>query len=369
MNELKSILNTCLQEYELNQIEIGPLSIPLTIDFYEKWLQKNYYGDMVYLKEHFEFKKNPQKLSSFPNKPLQSVISIAQSYFPLTKPLGKKNSARIATYAQNEDYHYWLKQKLNQIIDKLKLNYPDESFLPYVDSGPLLERNWAYQNGLGWFGKNTCLIHPKKGSLFFIAEILTSLGDSTIETINEANNTPLDIVSMVPMPDLCGKCQKCIEICPTNALVAPQILKADQCVSYLTIESKTIPSVELRPLMGDWFFGCDLCQTVCPWNQKIFKAQNIKSNDTSTLRELELTDDEKEELIKYFKWLLTTSHKQIQKANAGSALSRASAKNLKRNALIVIANRKLLELKDQVELLKNSELIELKEWTLKQLSS
>lgn len=369
MNELKSILNTCLQEFELNQIEIGPLSIPLTIDFYEKWLHKNYYGDMVYLKEHFEIKKNPQKLSSDPNKPLKSVISISQSYFPLIKPLNKKNSARIATYAQNEDYHYWLKQKLNQIIEKLKIFYPDEYFLPYVDSGPLLERNWAYQNGLGWFGKNSCLIHPKKGSLFFIAEILTSLSDLSNEIINEANSTFTDIASMTPMPDLCGKCQKCIDICPTQALVSPQILKADQCISYLTIESKTIPSADLRPLMGDWFFGCDLCQTVCPWNQKIFKSQNLKNNETSTLLQLELTNEEKVELIKYFKWLLTTSHNQIQKANLGSALSRASAKNLKRNALIVIANRKILELKDQVELINNSELIELKEWTLEQLKS
>ncbi|MBC7419734.1 MAG: tRNA epoxyqueuosine(34) reductase QueG [Bdellovibrio sp.] len=355
MTDIKTTLNETLsglrQTLCFNQIEIGPLGTPLTIDFYQKWLSANHYGSMNYLKEHFEVKKNPLQLAS----ELKSVISISQSYFPVTKPHTEKIAGRTALYAQNEDYHYWLKEKLIRVIDELKKTYPNEVFLPFVDSGPVLERNWAYQNALGWFGKNTCLIHPEHGSLFFIAEILTS--------IDAQNNSPIEA-----LPDFCGKCQKCIEICPTQALVSPREMKADLCISYLTIEAKTSPPIELRKKMGDWFYGCDLCQTVCPWNEKVFRQKNInKSSDTSTDFILNLPSEEKAELVIFFKWLLTSSHKQIQKKFLGTALGRAGAKGLKRNALIVIANRNLTELKNEVENLELKELAELKSWTLAQL--
>ena len=351
MNDFRKTLNDCLQEFEFNQIEIGPLKTPLTISFYQDWLEQNYFGSMNYLKEHLELKRNPQGL----NENLKSVISIAQAYYPAVAPPPEKNPARVALYSQNNDYHHWLKVKLQQVIEKLKALYPDEIFLPYVDSGPVLERNWAYENQLGWFGKNTCLIHPQFGSLFFIAEILTS----------KATQTEL---KLQPLPDFCGKCQKCIEICPTQALIEPRKMKADLCISYLTIESKEVPPLELRAKMQDWFFGCDLCQTVCPWNEKFFRQKEIESsNDLSIDRQLNLDPDEKKNLIEYFRWLLAASHNQIQKKNLGSALARAGAKGLKRNALIVIANRGLIELKDDVQNLELTELEELKNWTLQQL--
>lgn len=308
---------------------------------------------MSYLSTHLPFKKNPQLLDSG----LKSVISIAQSYFPAVQPADNKTPARIALYAQNEDYHIWLKQKLNEIINRLKADFPEETFLPYVDSGPILERDMAYQNKLGWFGKNTCLIHPKHGSLFFIAEILT-----TIELGSDYNNTE-------PLPDFCGTCQKCIDVCPTEALIAPRTLKADQCISYLTIESKTAPPVEFRKKIGDWFFGCDLCQTVCPWNEKVFRKKNIeKSDKISSERLLNLTPQARTELVSYFQFLLSSSNKQIQKYHFGSPLSRAGAKGLKRNALIVIANKNLIELKDDVKKIDSPELKELAEWTLNQFN-
>ncbi len=147
-------------------------------------------------------------------------------------------------------------------------------------------------------------------------------------------------------------------------------MKADLCISYLTIEAKEAPPVELRAKMGDWFFGCDLCQTICPWNQKVFKArQEEPQNKTDTSLKLLLTTEKRAELVLYFKTLLTSSHNQIQRANLGSPLSRAGAKGLKRNALIVIANQNLTELSDCI---KNTEfpeeLHELAGWTLDQLS-
>lgn len=366
-HSLKNTLNLIKDSFKLNQIEISPLKSPLSIDFYEKWLARNFHGSMSYLLSHLPYKKNPLLLDS----KIKSVISVAQSYFPAVQPAEKKSAARIALYAHNEDYHLWLKQKLIEIISELKLQFPDEFFLPYVDSGPILERDMAYQNRLGWFGKNTCLIHPEHGSLFFIAEILTSL------EVGSGLN-PLQ-----PLPDFCGTCQKCIEICPTGALLAPQTLKADLCISYLTIESKTNPPIELRKKMGDWFFGCDLCQTICPWNEKVFRKKNIeKSDKTSTSGLLDLNSQTRQELITYFEFLLSASHKKIQKYHLGSPLSRAGAKGLKRNALIVIANKNLYELKPKIESLisevkkkkvqKNEiaeEFRELAEWTLQQLYS
>lgn len=350
MNDFKKTLNDCLQEFGLNQIEIGPLRSPLTIQFYANWLQENHFGTMTYLKDHYAIKKNPKLL----HQNLQSVISIAQPYYPINQPHPEKNPARVALYAQNLDYHNWLKEKLQKIIVRLQTQYPDEIFLPYVDSGPILERNWAYENRLGWFGKNTCIIHPEHGSLFFIAEIMTSM-----------RSEPSDLE---PLPDFCGKCQKCIEICPTQALVSPRKMKADLCISYLTIEAKEPPPIELRPKIGDWFFGCDLCQTVCPWNEKLFRQKDLSRDpDNQPLLSRTLKPQEKADLIAYFRWLLTASHKQIQKKTFGSPLSRAGAKGLKRNALIVIANQRLSELKTEVSNLDFEPLNELKQWTLSHL--
>lgn len=356
--KINLILDQAKTELGFNQIAIGPLTTPLTIDFYEKWLVRNNYGDMNYLKEHLSFKKNPQLL----NQNVTSVITVAQPYFPLQKPLSSPIPARSAMYAQNEDYHYWLKEKLHACIAILSKNFPDQTFLPYVDSGPILERNWAYQNGLGWFGKNTCLIHPKKGSLFFLAEILTSLPSSEPST------------EIAPLPDFCGKCTKCIDVCPTSALEPDRHLVADRCISYLTIESKKIPDIQLRAKIADWFFGCDLCQTVCPWNQKVFKTE-IQSSPThkksfAVSKILPLNESEKSELIDFFRFLLTSSNKKIQKHFIGTAFSRAGAKGLIRNALIVIANRKIFELKPEVEsLITHKYLGELAQWVLNELTT
>lgn len=350
-HSLKNKLSGLKNSQTLNQVEIGPIRKPLSIEFYEKWLANNYHGDMAYLQTHLPFKKDPLLL----DPKLKSVISVAQAYYPAVQKTEIKIPARVALYAHNEDYHHWLKQKLMTVIDQLRLDFPGEVFLPYVDSGPILERDMAYQNGLGWFGKNTCLIHPEHGSLFFIAEILTTIETGTLEAVE-------------PIPDFCGTCRKCIEICPTEALIAPRTLKADHCISYLTIEAKTSPPIELRKKMGDWFFGCDLCQTVCPWNEKVFrKKQFPKTPELSTALTLSLAPESRKELVVYFQFLLTASHKKIQKFHLGSPLSRAGAKGLKRNALIVIANTQLAELKPEVSRLQSTDLQELAEWTLQEL--
>lgn len=339
------------KKLSLDQVTMIGLKRPITIDFYKKWLDQNVYGSMNYLNDHFELKKNAQKI----NPAFQSVFTVTQSYFPTLLKPAVPLPARIAMYAQNEDYHFWLKEKLNLAIQILQEKFPNETFVAYVDSGPVLEKDIAYQAGHGWFGKNSCLIHPKKGSLFFVAEILSSLKAPEI--------------SIAPRPDMCGNCTRCMDVCPTKAIVEPKVIKADQCISYLTIESKVAPPVELRSKMSDWFFGCDLCQTVCPWNEKVFRTDKIPaSHHTSTEVFLDLSFDEKKQLVDFLKLILTSSNKQLQKYFYGTALHRAAGFGLKRNALIVVGNRGLSELKNEVQsLLNEPKLSELASWTLQNL--
>jgi epoxyqueuosine reductase len=213
-----------------------------------------------------------------------------------------------------------------------------------TDSSPVLERDLAYQAGLGWFGKNTCLIQRGQGSLFFIGEIYTDLATDPVNTL---------------IPDFCGTCDKCIQACPTNAIEKPRILNAQKCISYLTIESKKVPPMELREKINDWFFGCDICQTVCPWNEKVFKNQ-LETESKKTLN----TKD-REILIAELQFILNASGKKLQKEFQNSPLSRAGHFGLKRNAIIVASNQKLTELKpDILKYQHHAKLGELANWAL-----
>jgi epoxyqueuosine reductase len=338
-------------DFHFEQVDISELKTPITIEFYEKWLAKNEHGSMQYLETHLPTKRNPRLL----NQELRSALVFTQSYLNPPKEFLQPVPARTALYAHTQDYHFWLKNKVSIVMSELQKLFPEETFLPFVDSGPLMERDMGYQSGLGWFGKNSCLIHPKHGSLFFIAEILCSI------TVDNSN--------IESLPDFCGTCTRCIDICPTKAINSDRSLKADRCISYLTIESKTVPPVELRKPIGDWFFGCDLCQTICPWNQKPLRKSDREAALISTSFLLELTSDRRAEIVLFFKEILQSSGKQLQKKFFGSPLSRAHGFGLKRNALIVIANQKLKELKPEVERhFADEKLGELAKWTASQLN-
>jgi epoxyqueuosine reductase len=207
-----------------------------------------------------------------------------------------------------------------------------------------LERDLAYRAGLGWVGKNTCLIHPEKGSLFFIGQVLTSL--------------PL-VSKSQPVHDFCGTCDRCLRACPTQAFEAPRVLNATKCIAYWTIEARTAAPNSLRERFGDWFFGCDICQTVCPWNEKVF-GKNLMAQ--LTLRqEPDPCDD--------LRWILRASRKELARAFKNSPLSRARPAGLKRNALYVIGNLALHSLRPEVETcLAYPDLKEVAEWTLGRLA-
>lgn len=336
--------HTVIKDFGLQHFGFTPLTAPISFEFYSEWINQSFHGSMDYLRKHEPIKQNPQ--SHWPSA--QSAIVVALPYVPHPAPVAESPlyASNIALYARGRDYHHWIMEQLSELIQQLKKEWPDEYFAGATDSKPLLERDLAYRAGLGWIGKNTCVINEKRGSLFFIGEILTSLRLSAPEVL---------------APDRCGTCTRCLDICPTQALVKPRVLDARRCISYLTIEAKGDPPHELREAMGDWLFGCDLCQTVCPWNEKAF---GFKSQPSAPA-------PDRSRLIEELKWILTSSGKQIQRRLVGTPLLRAGPLKLKRSALIVIANKNLIELIPHViEVRERSErLSAIAAWTLSKLES
>lgn len=313
------------------------------MSFYQNWLDEGLHADMQYLKEHAETKKDLKNI--LPDA--QSAIVVTSSYFHHPEPHNRlteiTSNFHVAKYAQGVDYHFWLKDKLQKACQKLQEAYPEHHFLPATDSQPIMERDFAYQAGLGWFGKNTCLIHSKKGSFFLIGEIITSL------TLTETNS------KIQVHPDRCGKCTRCIEACPTQALSASPSseesrlqkphLDASKCISYWTIESKSTPDLALAQKFGTWFFGCDICQDVCPWNQKAFEYK-YEASLTPPHPQWSRTQS-----LQTIMTLLTSSHKSLEKKFRGTPLTRPRGFGLKRNALIMALNLKAIELIPQLEAL------------------
>ena len=311
---------------------------PKSMDFYLTWIQSHYHGDMQYLKKHIPYKKDPQKL-------LPSAIGsfcVAMDYLPHPQKDQKPfKGLKVARYARGKDYHHWFLHKLNKLAIKLKAHFPEHTFLPLTDSGPVLERELGYLAGLGWVGKNTCLISEKYGSLFFLGEIYTTLKGAKAQVLN---------------PDRCGKCTKCIDACPTQAILSPKVLDARKCISYLTIESRKIPPENLRQKIGDWYFGCDICQTVCPWNIKAFGSL------------IEEPTSKKEDIIAELKEILTLSNRKLQKKFQLTPLNRTSPNGHRRNAIIVAANKKLTPLVYEISQFKEHPYLkDLVKWALQNI--
>jgi len=211
----------------------------------ESWLNANYHGKMGYMERYFDMRVDPRLLVDN----AKTVISFLFNYYTEKE---YSESYKVARYAQGKDYHKILKKKLRRIFSAYQEKYGVRNARIFVDSGPVLERDWALRAGLGWIGKNTLLIHPKLGSYYFLAEIIID------ETFTYD----------VPMRDYCGTCTKCIDACPTDAIAEEgYVLDATKCISYLTIELKDEIDVQFKDDMQQWIFGCDICQEVCPWNR------------------------------------------------------------------------------------------------------
>ncbi len=265
----------------------------------EKWLEQDRQGKMSYLSNHFELRVDPTKL--VPGA--KTVISLSYNYYTEDSQ-SDPEAPKLASYAYGRDYHKVVKKKLKLLLQYIREELGDVGGRCFVDSAPVLERDWAKRSGLGWVGKNTLLINPKKGSYFFLAELIIDL---KIEPDH-------------PISDHCGTCTRCIDACPTDAIDDKgYIMDGSKCISYLTIELKEQIPQEFQGKMADYMFGCDICQQVCPWNRFSVPHQ-------------EPDFEPKEELMKMSKrdWKEITEE-VFDHLFTGSAVRRTKFKGLKRN--------------------------------------
>jgi epoxyqueuosine reductase len=213
----------------------------------DNWLKNGRHGKMSYMENHFDKRLDPTKLVDG----CRSVVTLVFNYFP-EKEIQPEGELRISKYAYGEDYHFVLKDKLRALLEEFRTEIGDVGGRVFVDSAPILEKAWAAKNGTGWLGKNGNIIHPKKGSFFFLCEMLIDV----------------ELEEDSPMQDHCGTCTACMDACPTDAIFRPYEVDGSRCISYLTIELKEAIPNEFSGRMDNWIFGCDICQDVCPWNKK-----------------------------------------------------------------------------------------------------
>ena len=283
---------------------LGPAA---TASAFDEWLERGFAGEMAYIPRTAEKRRD----SRLPFEGTTHAIVVGMSYG------GREPSGPVARYARGDDYHDLMLERLTQLHRWIEQHVGRAvAGKPYVDTGPLLERDLARRAGLGWFGKNTTLINPRAGSFFFLGALLVDL--------ELASDPPF-------VTDHCGSCHRCIDACPTNALVEPHVLDSTRCISYLTIEQKGEIPVEFHTAIGDLLYGCDICQEVCPWNEKFalplredaFRPRAaIAGKDAETLARdiLEMSDDD------------------FRAAFKGSPMKRAKLHGLKRNAGVVLVN-------------------------------
>lgn len=229
----------------------------------ENYLKNNYNGAMQYLENHFDKRLDPRLLV----EGSKSVISLKYNYFPEEKII---SDLKISKYAYGEDYHEVIKAILRDLVAELQEEIGEFGFRIFVDSAPVLEKAWAAKSGLGWIGKNALLINKKQGSFFFLAEIICDL----------------ELIPDSPTTDHCGSCTRCIDACPTGALLPNRIINGSKCISYLTIELKDEIPAEFSGKMDNWMFGCDICQDVCPWNRFSLPHQEPKFKPNEHIRNL-----------------------------------------------------------------------------------
>lgn len=217
----------------------------------EEWLNLGYHGEMKWMENHFDKRLDPRIL--VPGS--KSVVTVLLNYFPDKQQ--KKEVPKISKYAFGQDYHLVIKDKLKELNEFIQTNIGKVEGRAFVDSAPVMDRAWAKRSGLGWIGKHSLLLTKGAGSFYFIGEMILDL----------------ELEPDSPASDHCGECTKCIDSCPTDAIVAPELIDAKKCISYLTIELKNEIPNDFSEQMNNWAFGCDICQDVCPWN-KFSKPHN-----------------------------------------------------------------------------------------------
>lgn len=321
---LSRLIKSAAGQLGFELVGIAPAVTPDGIHHFLDWLEHGYAGEMEYLPRREEAYDNPQHVLDG----ARSVVMLGMNYNPFdsrssrlqaegqrddTPPEGgTPTPARIARYALGrKDYHDVIRGKLKQLADVVRDEAPGCKTRGIVDTAPLLERDFARLAGLGWFGKNTMLINKRLGSWFFLAALLV---DVELEYDEEHSASH------------CGTCTRCLDACPTDAFVEPYVLDARRCISYLTIEHRSAIPEELRPGIGDWLFGCDICQEVCPWNRKAPVTVEPAFQPDPELVSVDATQ------------LLTLDESEFERRFGHTPLARPGRAGIARNAAIVAGN-------------------------------
>ncbi len=311
-NTLTERIQHRAHELGFELVGITPAEQSQTIQRYRKWIDNGYAGEMGYLERHLPLKEDTRQLL----QEAKSVISLAMNYYTKDPPdnlVKDPSRGQISRYAWGDDYHDIIRERLLELVEYIRNTAETEiKSRVFVDSGPVLEREFAQKAKLGWIGKNTNLINWRSGSWYFLAEVLVNL--------------ELEYDTNEPLRGSCGTCTLCIEACPTDAIVEPNWLDSRLCISYLTIELRDSIPVELRPQMGNLIFGCDICQEVCPWNSKA----NSTTEQAFHPRDGNLTP----ELLS----LVSMTQNEFSRRFKGSPIKRAKRRGFLRNVLIAIGN-------------------------------
>ena len=298
-------------ELGFNDVGFSDIDLSTAEKHLINWLEKGYHGDMAWMQRHGTKRSRPQELVVG----TQSIISVRMDYFPPEDVdpimiLNHPERAYISRYALGRDYHKLMRKRLQQLAHKIEQYIGTFGYRVFVDSAPVLEKPIAVKAGLGWLGKHTNILSRDAGSWFFLAEIYTDL--------------PLP--TSTPVAEHCGQCTACIDVCPTQAIIAPYELDARRCISYLTIEHEGSIPKKLRPLMGNRIYGCDDCQLICPWNRFSHYA---KEADFSVRHHLGTAS-----LSRLFLW----TEKVFLKNMEGSAIRRIGYQRWQRNIAIALGN-------------------------------
>jgi epoxyqueuosine reductase len=292
------------------QLRITDIDLESYMPHFNSWLHENFHGEMGYMAQNVEMRNFPDRLVPGTIRVICARMDYASSEENSLAPLANTGKAYIARYARGRDYHKLIRKRLQQLAEKIESVAGPFGYRAFVDSAPVLERALAEKAGLGWIGKNTMLINKQAGSWFFLAELFTDLP------------LPIDATD----EDHCGSCRACLDICPTQAFVEPNLLDATKCISYLTIESKTAIPLYLREKIGNRVFGCDDCQLVCPWNKFTHITTESGFSPRHSLDNADLVD--------LFGW----SEQQFETNTQGSPIRRTGYDGWLRNLAVALGN-------------------------------
>lgn len=306
MNQVKERIRAAARRIGFPLCSFAPVQAPPHGVFVERWVADGNAAGMAYIERGLAKRLDPRRIMPA----MRSVITVGYRYLPPPLPpidWQQELRGRIAAYALGTDYHHTVEAKLRELAGYVESECAGAVARAYVDTGPILEREWAAAGGLGWFGKNTNILHTEEGSYFFLGELLTNL----------------ELDPDAAVADHCGTCTRCLNLCPTEALKPGYTLDARVCISYLTIEHRGPIPADLRAKLGNWIFGCDICQEVCPWNEKLARRDGVP--DTAAL-------------LPYLPDLLRLDADGFRSRFRDSALQRAKRDGFVRNVAVALGN-------------------------------